>query len=143
MVHLAVQQLHAHGDAVLLGERRDAAESGRAGGDRLGIGGTAAVPEHRDHVGDTVPRRLRDRRLKLAQQLRVVGRVVEAGGDEVAAVGGIAHRAHQPEFAHPLPVVGLEEIDPREAHGRPGPTQVRERNRLERPPAHGLLETAG
>src|SRR5439155_1640168 len=42
MVHLAVQQLHAHGDAVLLGERRDAAESGRAGGERLGISGPPA-----------------------------------------------------------------------------------------------------
>src|SRR2546429_488032 len=55
---------------------------------------------------------------------------------------GIAHRANEPAVAHLLPLVGAEQVDPRQTQLRRGATQVGEGDRAVRPAASGLLESS-
>jgi hypothetical protein len=93
VVHAAVEQLDADGDAFLFGEGCDARQRGDAGIDPLGIGPTAPVAEHADDIGHTVPGGERERALKFTEEQRVIRGIVQPARNEVAAHGRVPHRA--------------------------------------------------
>src|SRR5712691_12728326 len=80
--------------------------------------------------------------LQLPEQHRVVRPIVEAGRDEIPAVHGIPHRAHQAALAHLIPLVPCEQVDTGEPDVERGPAEVREGNLAIRPAADGLLQAA-
>ena len=143
VIDLAVEELDADGDALLLGECFDGAQSLHARRDGVEVAAAVPVAEHRDHVRHASARGERDRRFELAQEHAVVCRIVESGWNEVLTFGRVAHRADESRVAHDRPILGLEEVDAGEPHRLRGATELRERDLGVRPAGDGLLEPAG
>ena len=115
MIHLAVEQFHADGDALLFRERRNLGESGDAVGDRRRIiDSRNAIAEHGDDIGHPRLRGERQRRFQFIQQQRVVGRIVEAGCDELIAPAGISHGDDHPGIVRHRPLILEQQIDARQ-----------------------------
>src|SRR3989442_7972469 len=96
MIDLAVQQLHTDRDAVVFGERRDAAQTSHACLDALRISTSLPIAEHGNQIRDALLSRERQRALELANQEVVICRVIEAAGDEIVPDRGVTHRADEP-----------------------------------------------
>ena len=126
VVDLAVQQLDADRDAVILGDLLDAVEAGDAVGGRLLVAHAAPVAEERDDVGHLHRRGARDRRARSSDDRVVVGRDVQAVADRAAA--GVAHRADEAVLARDRPVRLLEQIDRGQPHVRDRAAELGQRD---------------
>ena len=113
VIDLAVQQLHTDRDAMMFGERRDAAQTRDTRLDALCIRAPLPVPEHRDEIRDALGRRKRQRALELADQEVVIGWIIEAARDEIVADHGIAHRADEPAVTNHGPFFRRQQVDGR------------------------------
>ena len=141
MVHLRVQQLHAHRHSLLLGQRRNLLQSVDRRRDALGVALSLAIAEHRDDVGHARRLRGRDPALELGEQHRMARAGREPVAQEILAVVCVAHRDGEPVVAHDIPVGPLEQIDPRKTHRLSRDAQIGERDLPVAPARCGLLET--
>src|SRR5712691_4101408 len=140
VIHLAVQELEADGDALRFRLRLDLVEPRHTVVDRLRVALAATVAEHRDHIRDVVARGEGKRLLQLPQQHPVVRPIVEARRNEVVARGGIAHGAHQTRLAHGVPILGAQQVDGCEPHPGRRTGERRQRDFAIGPAGNGLLE---
>jgi hypothetical protein len=136
VVDLAVEELHAHGDRMLLGERLDLRQAFDRCRNARRVGLAGAVAEHGDHVRYLVLRGERDRALELLEQHRVVRAVVEPRAEEVLAVRGVPHGAHQPRVADHVPFVRLQQVDAGETDTLRRLGELRERELAVGPPSY-------
>ena len=143
VVDLAVEQLHADRHAVLLRRPGYPLEPGDAVGRSFLVAPPLPVAEHRNDVGHSRRRRERDGALELVHQHVVLGRIIEAGAQEIAALSWVTHRADQPGVFHHRPFLGLQQVDRGEPDSLCFAGEPRQRNLAVGPVGHRLLEPAG
>ena len=98
-----------------------------------------AVAEHRDQVGHACALGQRDGGFQFLQQHGVMGRVVETHGEEIVALGGVAHGDRQTTVVDHRPFVRVDQIDAGKTDSLEPPAQFRQR-RLRGPAAQRLLQ---
>ena len=148
VVHPAVQQLHAHRDAQLLGQRHDALQAHRAIIQALGVAHSVPVAREADQIGETrLRRRLEVRLVGRHQRVMVLEPVPglrDGAHGNVAHLGrGIAHhRADQPMFLQRGKILRLEQLHRLQAHARRRGAQLVQGHLVEAPLADRLLDPA-
>ena len=140
VIHLAVEQFNAQGDAVILGEFLDAIQARDAVVDAFLIAHAAARAEQRDDVGNLGVGRADDAGAGLLFQF-VVERFVVPG--VVEGANALHHAGGDAVLAQDWPILGSHQVHAADAHVGRGAAQVVNRDLGVAPAGERLLQAAG
>ena len=140
VVHLAVEQLQADGDVVVLGDLFYPIEAKHGIARALVVRHALAVSGESDDVGNAGLRRQRNVLAKSRLDGGVILNAIHRLGD--GAASGIAHGADQAVFAGNLPLIDFEKIYAFQADFRPYRTELFDGHILVAPAAGRLLDSA-